>query len=131
MDLKKLHLLAQVDFNLADGLVDALFGRDKQVGRENLVGVEGSRTASRGRVNGAYRLDLFAPELDAHDGIVVGQVDVDRVALHPEIAPVELHLVARVERVDQNAANSRLRPMLSPTFTSMTLLWKSSGLPMP
>ena len=98
---EKLHLLAQVYLYLADGLVDALFGRHEQVGREYLVGIEGACAAARSRVDGAYRLNLLAPELDAHDGVVVGQVDVDRVAFHPEVAPVELHLVARVERVDQ------------------------------
>ena len=98
---EKLHLFAQVYLYLADGFVDALFGRHEQVGREYLVGIEGACAAARSGVDGAYRLNLLAPELDAHDGVVVGQVDVDRVALHPEVAPVELHLVARVERIDQ------------------------------
>ena len=41
-------------------------------------------------------LDCVAPELDAHRLLVIGGVDLDRIATHAEGAPLEAHVIALV-----------------------------------
>ena len=47
-------------------------------------------------------------ELDAHRGLVVGGVQLDGVAPHPELAPHQVHVVALVLHVDQLAEDRAL-----------------------
>ena len=58
------------------------------------------------RIDHLDALDLVAEQLDAHRGLVVGGVDLDGVAPHPELAPHEVHVVALVLHVDELAAGS-------------------------
>ena len=47
------------------------------------------------------RLDLVAEQLDPHGGVVVGREDLDHVAAHPELAPLEIELGPLVLDFDQ------------------------------
>lgn len=55
----------------------------------------------RRRVYGTYRLDFFAPELDTDNHVVIGEINVYRVALHSEITPAQFYLVTGVQRIDE------------------------------
>ena len=53
-------------------------------------------------------LDGVAEHLDAQHRLVVGRVDLDGVAPHPELAPAERHVVAVVLEVDELAQDGAL-----------------------
>ena len=56
----------------------------------------------RQRVDHGDLLDLVAEEFDAHSRLVVGGVNLDRVASHPELAANEIHVVALVLQFDKS-----------------------------
>ena len=65
------------------------------------------------RVDHLDALDLVAEQLDAHGVLVVGRVDLDGVAPHPELAPHEVHVVALVLHVDELAQDAALVDLLA------------------
>ena len=77
------------------------------------------------------RLDLVAEQLDAHGGLVVGRVDLDGVAPHPELAPHEVHVVALVLHVDELAQDRALVVRPRPRRTTSSWSRYSSGEPRP
>ena len=102
--LEVLDLLAQVEVDLLHGAVDALLGRDEEVG-----GVDRQRVERRDALPGhggddLDRLDLVVEEHHAEAlaaELAEGRHDVDRVAVDTEGRRFELALGARVERLDE------------------------------
>ena len=65
------------------------------------------------RVDHREPLDLVAEQLDAHRRLLVGRVDLDGVAAHPELAAHEVHVVALVLHVDEPAQDGALVVVLA------------------
>ena len=91
----------------------------RPLGDEVLGRIDGAPVELRDRLAGERvdlgdALDLVAPELDADGLLVVGRKDLDRVAAHPERAPLERHVVAAVLDPHQLGAGSSSRPRCSP-----------------
>ena len=98
---EKLHLFAQVDFDFADSPVYPLFRGDEDIGRENIVRVECRNAVSRSRIDSLDTFDLFPPEDDADDFLVVCQINIYRIAFYPEISPVQFYFVPAVKSIYQ------------------------------
>ena len=82
-----LDLGAEVHFNLAQGMRQALLGGDEDVAGEDAEGVHGLAGGHLGeRVEQLQALDLVAPEDDAQNERLLGQVHIDGVALDAEVA---------------------------------------------
>ena len=58
------------------------------------------------RVELGDALDLVAEELDAHDEVVVGRLELERVAADAELGPRQRLVVALVLEVDQLAQHA-------------------------
>ena len=76
-------------------------------------------------------LDLVAEELDAHRDLLVGRIELERVAAHAELAAHEGHVVALVLDVDQAAQAPRRGGLASPRLSLTTCSSYSSGEPRP
>ena len=99
--LELLEALAQLHLDGADGALDDLVAGDVVRG-----GVDGhvlhfvAHLAGQ-HVEGHDPLDGVAEQLDPQRGLLVGRVDLDRVAPGPERAPDQVDVVAGVLQVDQ------------------------------
>ena len=58
------------------------------------------------RINHRESIDGVAEHLDPEDRLLVGRVDLDRVAPNPKIAATERHVVAVVLKIDQTAKDA-------------------------
>ena len=65
------------------------------------------------RIDDLDALDLVSEQLDAHRRLVIGRMDFDRVAPHPELAAHEVHVVPLVVHVHQPAEDGALVVLLT------------------
>lgn len=111
---EKLDLLMEVVFDFVDGTKRVLLGGHEEVGRIDLITVEG---AEGDTTDGIYFLDtvyLVAPEDDTQEVVAVGQEDVYRIAFDTEIATVEIEVVTLIEAVYQAAQEDVAAEHLAP-----------------
>ena len=106
--LELTQALAQLDLDRGDGMAGALVAGDVVGGREDDQLLEIAEQLAGQHVEPAHALDLVAEQLDAHRVLLVGGVDLDRVASHPEPAPDEIGVVALVVHVDKTREQGTL-----------------------
>ena len=129
--LELLEALAQLDLDGADGPLDDLVAGDVVGG-----GVDGdvlhlvAHLAGQD-VEGHDALDGVAEELDPQRLLLVGRVDLDRVAPGPEGAPDEVDVVAGVLQVDEPAQHVALVDLLADGQSPRMRSRYSSGEPRP
>ena len=97
-----LHLLLDVD----DGLLELLGRRDVVRGGIDVELVALGQDLAGQRVELGDPLDLVAEELDAHDEVVVGGLQLERVAADAEAGARQRRVVALVLQVDQLAQDA-------------------------
>src|SRR5581483_5975503 len=76
-------------------------------------------------------LDRVAPPLDPDAGLLVGRVHLEHVALHPELAPSKVHLVAVVLDIDQallGPLHVGCDPTVDPKDLPLVLLRRSQAV---
>ena len=105
--------LLQLGLDADDRLLHPLLAGHVVGGREQDEVVVGADLLARHRVDHQHLLDLVAEQLDAQRRLVVGRVDLDRVAPDPELAPGEVHVVALVLHVDELAEERPLVDLLA------------------
>lgn len=104
----------EVVFDFVDGTKRVLLGGHEEVGRIDLITVEG---AEGDTTDGIYFLDtvyFVAPEDDTQEVVAVGQEDVHRIAFDTEIATVEIEVVTLIEAVYQAAQEDVAAEHLAP-----------------
>ena len=101
LELLQPHL--QFGLDLAHRHRHALVAGDVVGGREHVRPLHLAQLLAGERVDGGDAVDRVAEHLDAQHRLLVGRVDLDRVAAHPEVAPAERHVVAVVLHVDEPA----------------------------
>ncbi len=108
LGLQKLARVAKLDQSLVELLADAQGGRldDAFVGhimhsREYEHLLHGRQGIAGRRVHQVYRLDLIAEELDLIAELLVGRVNVQRVAPDAKRAAFEVHIIAVVPKADE------------------------------
>lgn len=97
-----------------DGTKRVLLGGHEEVGRIDLITVEG---AEGDTTDGIYFLDtvyFVAPKDDTQEVVAVGQEDVHRIAFDTEIATVEIEVVTLIEAVYQAAQEDVAAEHLAP-----------------
>ena len=87
---EKFYLLPEVELYLRHGGSLACRRGDEEVGRVDFETVVRAEVDVVVGVDGYDLLHLVAPEDDADDYVLVGEADVDCVALHAEVASLEL-----------------------------------------
>ena len=55
------------------------------------------------RIDTFYGIDLVSPKRYPHNFILVSGINIDRIALDPEIPPMQFYFVTGIESVDQPA----------------------------
>ena len=91
------HLLHQVVLDLTDGDVGLLLRGHKEVGGIELVFFEACQTVEGHRIHLLEGVDLIIPEGHAQHHLTIRHRDVHGVALHTEVATLQIHVVAHVE----------------------------------
>ena len=79
----------------------SLFGSHEQVGRINLIGVKWGDSDSCDRVYLFDAVNFIPPEGDAEQVVGISQINIHRVALDPEIATVQVDIIANIQTVYQ------------------------------
>ena len=111
--LEVLQPLAQLDLDGADGPLDDLVARDVVGGGVDGDVLELVAHLAGHDVEGHDPLDGVAEHLDPQRLLLVGRVDLDRVAPGPEGAPHQVDVVAGVLQVDQPAQDVALVVLLA------------------
>ena len=94
--VEEIHLLEQVVLNKTDGMLGLLLGSDKEIGRINLIFLEGSQAMERHAVEFFYRVYLVIPPCYAQNVVAVSHGYVHRVALYAKRATHQVDVVADV-----------------------------------
>ena len=94
--VEEVNLLEQVVLNKTDGMLGLLLGSDKEIGRINLIFLEGSQAMERHAVEFFYRVYLVVPPCYAQNVVAVSHGYVHRVALDAERATHQVDVVADV-----------------------------------
>ena len=84
-----------------DSTESSLFGRHKQIGRINLIGVEWSNGDSCNRVYFFYTINLISPEGDTEQIVGISQIDIHGVTFNAEITTVQVDVIADIQAVYQ------------------------------
>lgn len=87
--------------DVVDDLGQSVFGRYVEVGGKDGGQIEAFHTFSRDQFDTFDTFHLVAPKNDPDAPIGVGQVDVDRVAPHPEGGAGKIRLRAGIQDIDQ------------------------------
>ena len=91
------HTLSQVDLDLVDGVLQAVFSGYEDVGRiDAQVVVLGQVSVGRG-IRALDLLDTVAKEVDTHRSVGIRGEDIDRIAFDPEISPGKIARGAAVQ----------------------------------
>ena len=99
LELLEAHLEFVLD--LAHGDCEPLVAGDVMRGREDDRPLHLLQRLAGERVDPREAVDRVAEHLDAQHRLLVGGMDLDRVAANPELAPAERGIVAVVLHVDQ------------------------------
>ncbi len=99
--LQLLEPLLQLLADALDGPLDPFLGQDEVLGRVDIHLLVRLEHAAGQRVDRRQPLDLIAEELDPVAELFIGRPELDHVAAHPELAPLERHVVAFVLDVDE------------------------------
>ena len=91
------HALSQVDLDLVDGVLQAVFPGHEDVGRVDAQVIVLGQMSVGGRIRPLDLLDAVAEEVDAHRSVGIRGEDIDRVAFDPEISPGEIARGAAVQ----------------------------------
>ena len=94
--LQLAQALTELDLDGGDRVTRALVSGDVVSGGKDEQFLEIAEQFPREDVEAAQALDLVAEQLDAHRVLLVGRVDLDRVAPDPEPPPHEVGVVALV-----------------------------------
>ena len=90
-------LLAQVQYNLVDGLVHALLGGHEKAGRINHNLLLLGDYPTRFRFDNRQGFNLIVPKDNAEGVFAVGRENIDRVAFHAELSGLQIELGTRIE----------------------------------
>ena len=101
--LEESHLLGQIIFDAADGLLLCIVAGHEEVGGIHLIVLEGGQAMQAHRIKLLQRLYLVAPEGDAQQAVGISQCHIHRIALDPHLSACQTHIVAHVEAVGQAA----------------------------
>ena len=93
--------LAELDLDRGDGAARPLVAGHVVGGGEDDQLLQVAEQLAGHDVETAHPLDLVAEQLDAHGVLLVGGVDLDRVAPDPELTPDEVGVVALVVHRDE------------------------------
>ena len=108
LGLEEREPLGQLLLDADDGGLHPLGAGGVVGGREHHQILEGLQALAGERVEHGDAFNLVAEELDPHRSLVIGGMDLDGVAPHPELAPRQVHVVALVLQVDQAAKDRAL-----------------------
>jgi hypothetical protein len=100
--------LLELRLDAGDGLAQAVLVGDVVGGGEEGEVLDVAQVLAGDEVELGDAVDVVAEHLDADAELLVGGVDLDGVAPHPELAPAEDGVVALVPHVDQAAEDVAL-----------------------
>ena len=95
------HLLHKVVLDHAYGLLRLFFGSDEEVGRIEFIVLKRLHAVEGLCIHFLNGIDFIVPPRDAQHVVAVGHEYIHRVALHAEAAPLQVDVVAHVERIHQ------------------------------
>ena len=120
--LKKVDLRHQVVLNLSNGLILLLFRRDEKVRGVDLIVVERGQTMVVDGVDFLDLVDFVVPPRHAQNVLGIGHKNIDMIALHTEVAALQVDVIPHIEGIYQLAQEHVPVERLSFTNGNDTLL---------
>ena len=95
------YLLHQVVLYVMDGDIGLFLRCHKEVGRVEFILLETGQTIEGDGIHFFQRIDLVVPEGDTQHHLAVGHRNIHRVALHSEVASLQVDVVADIQGGDE------------------------------